>query len=382
MPERNSGKKGKIMGTVTIGNLDDRAIAALKAQAEADRQSLEDYLRFVLTRQAGTELKPAVPNRSASASQGTAPLFHTHIVVDWSAKAEPGPKKPTKDGIWWAVARIEDGVRMEEPRYARTRHAALEGLAGLISCEMDQGRRVLAGFDFPFGYPAGVAEHLTGKTCALTLWDWLAERIKDAPDNKNNRFCVAAAINDEYSGVIGPCWGHPPGWNCPGIPSKETQRTCREPDPKERRITDRCAKGAKTVWQLWGAGAVGSQVLMGLPALKRLKSAPGIAGRAKVWPLETGLRTPQAQAVFAEVYPSLLKDNINAQRGKDEILDCAQVRVTAGHLAVLDAEGRLASCFAGPSFLTPEERRIVETEEAWILGLGVDATSLGASSSA
>ncbi len=298
------------------------------------------------------------------------PLFHTHIVVDWSARSKPSPKKPTRDSIWWAVARIAGGVDVEEPQYARTRHEALDRLGRLIASEVDAGRRVLVGFDFPFGYPKGVAKHLAGRASALALWDWLATEIEDAPDNGNNRYKVAEAINEKYQGVVGPCWGRPAKWNHPTIPLKKSERTCREPHPLERRICDVRAKGAKTVWQLAYAGSVGSQMLLGLPALKCLKADRRIANRAMVWPFETGLRTPDAPAVIAEVYPSLLRDEVRARRGEGEILDSAQVRVNADAFARLDAGGGLAPLFAGAPGLTHEERRIVETEEAWILGLG------------
>ena len=295
-------------------------------------------------------------------------LFHTHIVVDWSARSKPSPKRKSKDAIWWAVARIEGNVEVDETAYVRTRHEALKGLARLIAGELDAGRRVLVGFDFPFGYPAGVAERLTGKASALALWDWLAAEIDDAPDNSNNRYAVAAAINAAYPG-LGPFWGRPSTWNYPTIPAKASARTSQNDHPPERRIADHRAKGAKTVWQLAYAGSVGSQMLLGLPALKRLKADPRIAGRAKVWPFETGLRTPDAPVVIAEVYPSLLRDEIRARRREGEILDSAQVRVNADAFARLDAGGGLAPLFDGPSCLTPEQRRIVETEEAWILGL-------------
>ena len=111
-------------------------------------------------------------------------------------------------------------------------------------------------------------------------------------------------------------------------------------------------------------------MLLGLPALKRLTEDSRIADRAAIWPFETGLRTPEAPVVIAEVYPSLLKDEVRARQHDDEILDSAQVRVNAEAFARLDASGGLAPLFAGPPCLTPEQRRIVETEEAWILGLG------------
>ena len=123
------------------------------------------------------------------------PLFDTHIIVDWSARSKPSPAKPTKDAIWWAVARVDGGsASVLKPKYARTRDDALQCLVRLIADELDAGRRVLVGFDFPFGYPEGVAAHLTGKGSALALWDWLAEHIEDAPNNANNRHKVAAEV--------------------------------------------------------------------------------------------------------------------------------------------------------------------------------------------
>ena len=297
------------------------------------------------------------------------PLFHTHVIVDWSARSQPSPAKPTKDAIWWAVARTDGSVAVEKPEYTRTRHEAVGRLARIVADELDAGRRVLVGFDFPFGYPAGVAERLTGQASGLALWDWLAERIDDAPDNANNRYDVAAAINAAYAG-LGPFWGRPSAWDYPTIPVRASARTCQGRHPPERRIADHRAKGAKTVWQLAYAGSVGSQMLLGLPALKRLAADPRLAGRAAIWPFETGLRTPDAPAVIAEVYPSLLRNEVRARQRDREILDRAQVRVNAEAFARLDARGGLAPLFAGTPCLTPEERRIVESEEAWILGLG------------
>ena len=298
------------------------------------------------------------------------PLFDTHIIVDWSARSKQSPEKPTKNGIWWAVACVDDAsLSVRKPEYACTRDDARRRLSRLIVDELKMNRRVLVGFDFPFGYPKGVAEHLTGKASALALWDWLAERIKDAPNNANNRYDVATEINDAYSG-IGPCWGRPPAWSFPTIPERKSARTVQEPHPRERRIADQRADGAKTVWQLAYAGSVGSQVLLGLPALKRLTEDPSIAGRATIWPLQTGLQVPKAQAVVAEIYPSLLGKEIENRKHNDEIQDCAQVRINAEAFARLDLAGKLAPLFRGAPQLTQDQRHLIETEEAWILGLG------------
>ena len=265
-------------------------------------------------------------------------MFDTHIVVDWSAAAVPATGE---NSIWWAAV-IGEGCTLE-PRNPPTRHKAIESLAAFIAHELDAGRRVLAGFDFPFGYPAGVAERLTGEASALAVWDWLAEHVRDEPGNGNNRFEVAERMNGFWKG-IGPFWGRPRQWSqFKNIPTKETARTCR---PRERRIADKLAKGAKTVWQLAYPGSVGSQVIVGLPALKRLLADPRIGGRGCVWPFDTGLMAPDAREaplVLAEIYPSLLRKEVAACRGDGEVLDRAQVRVNAAAFARLDRRGGLGA---------------------------------------
>ena len=292
-------------------------------------------------------------------------MFDTHIVVDWSAAAV---RATGENSIWWAAV-IGEGCVLE-PRNPPTRHKAIESLAAFIADELDAGRRVLAGFDFPFGYPAGVAERLTGEASALAVRDWLAKHVQDEPDNDNNRFEVAERMNGFWKG-IGPFWGRPRQWSqFKNIPTKETARTCR---PRERRIADKLTKGAKTVWQLAYAGSVGSQVLLGLPALKRLLEDPRIGGRGRVWPFDTGLTAPdtrEARLVLAEIYPSLLRKQVNEQQEDGEVLDRAQVRVNAAAFARLDRQGGLAPLFEGACGLSPDECRVIVEEEAWILGLG------------
>ena len=267
---------------------------------------------------------------------------------------------------------------MQPPEYSRTRHDAISRLADLIASELEAKRRALIGFDFAFGYPAGVAKHLTRAASGLALWDWLTARIRDGEDNANDRYGVATEINRMYKGV-GPFWGRPKSWQYPDVPVKKSHRTHRAAHPPELRITDRHAKGVKTVWQLAYAGSVGSQVLLGLPAVKRLLADSRIKGHAKVWPLQTGLRAPDAAVVIAEIYPSLLREEIDRRMrmGEGGIIDAVQVCVNADAFATLDAQGGLAPLFDGPPdrddgamALTSGERHIVATEEAWIFGVG------------
>lgn len=302
------------------------------------------------------------------------PLFDTHIIVDWSARSTPSPARRTKDSIWWCAARNGGST---EPDYARTRHEAIDRLAAILTAEVEARRRTLIGFDFPFGYPAGVARDLAGQASALALWNWLDERVKDGRDNANNRYDIAEKINRAYPG-IGPCWGRPANWPHPDVPTRKSACTRQDAHPPERRIADRRARGAKTVWQLAYAGSVGSQVLLGLPALKKLVGDPRLRGEAAIWPFETGLSVPDAPVVVAEIYPSLLKTEIRQRIDPGEIPDRAQVRVNAEAFARLDKQCRLAPLFEGEPNLSATERTVVESEEAWILGLGHEDALRGA----
>jgi hypothetical protein len=126
--------------------------------------------------------------------------------------------------------------------------------------------------------------------------------------------------------------------------------------------------GAKSVWQLTGAGAVGGQALVGIPAVKRLKDELG--DRALVWPFETGWRAlgpadlEGKECVVAEVYPALLP----AKPEPGEVPDRAQVRALAEHFARLDETGKLGSAFAPPAGTALGLAETVEREEGWILG--------------
>jgi hypothetical protein len=85
-------------------------------------------------------------------------LFDSVAIVDWSARAKPSPLKPSKDAIWIGVCSKAGAASS----YHRTRQAAEAALLALLEEERQAGRRVLLGFDFPMGYPAGFARRVTG----------------------------------------------------------------------------------------------------------------------------------------------------------------------------------------------------------------------------
>jgi molybdopterin molybdotransferase len=262
-------------------------------------------------------------------------------MVDWSGGNDRGAT-PKKDAIWIC----ENG---SEPLYMRNRRVAEDWLAEKISSSLVSGTRLAIGFDFPFGYPTGFAKALTGNDDPLKIWEWLEHKIKDAPE-LNNRFDVAAEINAIFDG-IGPFWGNGLKRGIPDLPKKGNDRT-QNPFPEKRRV-EMHAKGSFSLWQLAGAGAVGSQVLMGLPVLHRLRKR--FSGKIAVWPFER-LDTPVA---FLEIWPSLVADRIDGH----DIKDAAQVKTLARIVSEMDTRGMLQAAL---------DIGRQETEEGWILGVGCE----------
>ncbi|MEM7499205.1 MAG: cobalamin biosynthesis protein CbiG [Pseudomonadota bacterium] len=313
----------------------------------------------------------------------TVRLFDRIVIVDWSAAASP---QRGANSIWIAET---DGASMEIENLS-TRSAAMEGLAARIEDANACEERLLIGFDFPFGYPAGAADAVFGRPgrCDCRpegwrlVWSRLAEMVADGPKNANNRFKVAAALNAAY-GPVGPFWGRPRSQPLAALPERKPQGY-GEALPAERRAAELRARTAQPTWKLNTTGSVGGQSLVGIAALERLRHAfarrPGRA--VTVWPFETGLNAlPRApgSAVITEVYPSLLAPAVLAARAMGEIADRAQVRLLASALASLDRKGALAPLFAGPpGGLDATTRSAVEQEEGWILGLGHEAALLGA----
>lgn len=294
-------------------------------------------------------------------------LFGAYLMVDWSAASKP---TTGEDSIW--IGHMRRDVRFR-PAYAAhnpsTRKAAETQLLALIQDHIKRNERVLLGVDFPLGYPLGAVAALKLKDSPpwRALHGYLAKEVKDKPDNANNRFQVAAMMNRTISGGPFPFWGCPPRDALTTLQPKKG-RAHEANDIAEFRHAELRAKGAQPVWKLYTSGNVGSQALMGIPAIHRLKAAVGDGLR--IWPFETGWK-PIAESdlegvsvVVAEIYPSLF-----ATKAADgEVKDATQVRATAEHFIALDDKNQLGAVF-GPK---PDQRdglEAVEQEEGWILGV-------------
>ncbi|HEX6859135.1 MAG TPA: cobalamin biosynthesis protein CbiG [Caulobacteraceae bacterium] len=295
-------------------------------------------------------------------------LFSAYVMIDWSAAASP---KTGKDSIWIGVIKRDIRFRPSfEAFNPPTRTAAMAQLDAILADLKRRNERALIGFDFALGYPAGTAAKLKVGDWA-GLWKFLSQNVVDKPTNVNNRFQVAAKMNRLMTDEARPFWG---------APAKDSQRWLSSTKPEhgadlpalfrhcEKATQGKGKAGAKTVWQIFGNGTVGSQAIVGIPQVRALREKLGERGR--VWPFETGWKAlgPEdlkgLDAVIAEIYPAL--GDMKADPG--EVPDRAQVRAQCEFFARLDEAGKLGDLFAPPKDAAPDLVETVEREEGWILG--------------
>ena len=284
-------------------------------------------------------------------------LYDHHIAIDWSANGTP---KSGKDSIWIS----EDGARGLNPR---TRALAMEWVLERIDAALTKGERLHIGFDFAFGLTRGAGQVLLGEPGWEAYWRYLHTHIEDAPDNRSNRFKVAARLNFSAT-PEGPFWGHPQQHTYEGMSTRRCV-TGDTPWPhsfQAKRHCDALQRGAKEIWQLFYNGSVGSQMLLGIAALEGLRRE---FAEVAIWPFETrfaeGLSKP---ILVTEIYPSAKWWEYHRFLDVAACVDEAQVMAVSGMCAELDAAGELKN-YLEPFNLPEDAREAAIAEEGWILGL-------------
>lgn len=187
------------------------------------------------------------------------------IAIDWSgAKKRPQKKIWLSEVVDGQMTRLENGRNREEV----AEHLIEEALGD---------PRLVVGLDFAFSLPSWfLAER--GLTTARELWECL-EREGET------------WLHDcDY-----PFWGRP-GRRKPKLPAefRQTEQTA----PSIAGIQP------KSVFQIGGAGAVGTGSLRGMPILRQLQDA-GFA----IWPFD-----PPSPPVVIEIYPRLLTGAVSKTR--------------------------------------------------------------------
>lgn len=212
------------------------------------------------------------------------------LAIDWSGAVDGAKSK-----IWLAEAADGRLVRLEPGRDR-------DAIADYLIAERRRTPELIVGLDFAFGLP-----------------EWFLEErgLQSGPDLWN----LVAAEGERWLGECAPpFWGRP-GKGRPAI-REELRRTDREV-PAVGGIRP------KSVFQVGGAGAVGTGSLRGMPVLARLRDA-GFA----VWPFDE-----PGESLVIEIYPRLLTGAVNKGDG------AARREYLARHHPDMDA--KLADLAAG-----------------------------------
>jgi precorrin-8X/cobalt-precorrin-8 methylmutase len=279
-------------------------------------------------------------------------LFDRYIAVDWSAANTP---RTGKDSIWIA----DSEVASANPA---TRHEAMATLTDRLISARAAGQRVMLGFDFVFGYPQGAAEAIAGRADWQALWSHLAAAVTDNPDNSSNRFHVAAGINARLQAPH--YWGHPHQHRYDNLGPRRPLGYATIP---ERRRAEMAARSAQPVWKLTGAGAVGSQSLLGIARLETLRRHPALVADIAVWPFDTAFAGDFSRPIaIVEIYPSLFVLDDPSVTPKDR----AQVETCVRRFAAMDAAGELADFLDAPVGMDTATLATLLREEGWIAGVG------------
>lgn len=293
------------------------------------------------------------------------PLFDRYIAVDWSASNQP---KSGKDSIWSCLGRNKTS-ELQTANH-RTRREAEAWILRQLTAAVRARERIIVGLDFPYGYPAGFAGLLEVEGEPWQgIWAYLDHHVNDDGHNVSNRFEVAARVNRQL-GRHAPFWGRPKRQAVPGLPflkeavylrSRESRGVSEWRQVEEQ--LHRLKMCPQPVWKLAGAGAVGSQSLVGIPVVRRLRDHPALRDVSRVWPFEVrvpDLRVGSPAIVHAEIWPSMAPFAQETGSCRDE----QQVRAMVARWRGLDRQGHLVDLFAG----APDDN-VVRCEEGWVLGV-------------
>ncbi|MEO0513127.1 MAG: hypothetical protein AAF108_09565 [Planctomycetota bacterium] len=280
--------------------------------------------------------------------------FEAVIACDWSS--EQGRKPTPQENRCWLAWGHAGGER-SEPEYLPTRLETETRILELLTGPL-AGTPTLLGFDFAIGYPLADDDKPV-LPVGRELCRMMASMVEDDPSGRNNRFHVAAHLNQIIRQITGadhgPFWGRPKTLGLPDVPMTRPETTgvrkLREVERAARRLTK---TKPKSPWQLAGIGSVGGQSIVGLATVHRVLEAMGDRGR--LWPFEPASERAD-EITVAEIYPSLYEEKSPAYWFKDarQVVDTRD--------ALLNHEDR-ASLTARPA-----ATGLDEPDEGWILGI-------------
>jgi hypothetical protein len=212
------------------------------------------------------------------------------VGVDWSGDQGPGQRRKIWAGVWTASGSSSGVVALES---GRSRVELMEWLVEMAR----ETPRMVVGFDFSFSYPAWFLREM-GIGSAPDFWRVVAE-------GQGERWLHRDCEDGRFWGRVGSQrHGKKPAEFC-GEHAHRMLRRAETVLKVRAEMTDplQVAKIAgiapKSVFQIGGAGAVGTASLRGMPGLLRLRAAG-----FRIWPFDA----PELKGapMVVEIYTRLM----------------------------------------------------------------------------
>lgn len=277
-----------------------------------------------------------VPDRSdveeavAASARSRRMLFDRYIGIDYS-----GAQTPVASLKGLRVCRADRaGLPIEVlPPPGGRAHWSRRGIAAWLIETLSETGATLVGIDHGFSFPlAYFAQHRLAHDWPAFLDDFHRHWPTDRDD---------VSVESVRKGMHG-------------------DGAARGGNTRWRRLTERRAGAAKSVFHFDVPGSVAKSTHAGLPWLRAIRETLG--ERVQFWPFDGWERQP-GRSTIAEIYPSLWSRGFPRD---DRTPDQHDAYAVAAWLQRADRDGQLAAFFS-PT-LTPEERRVAEIE-GWILGV-------------
>jgi hypothetical protein len=213
------------------------------------------------------------------------------VGVDWSGDQGPGQRRKIWAGVWTASPSPATGgsVVLES---GRTRVELVEWLVEMAR----ETPRMVVGFDFTFGFPAWFMREL-GIGSAPEFWQFVANGQGERwlhKDCEDGRFWGRAGSRRHGKKPAEFCGEHAHRM----LRRAETALKVRAEMTDPLAIAKIAGIAPKSVFQIGGAGAVGTASLRGMPGLLRLREAG-----FRIWPYDApSVRKP----LVVEIYTRLM----------------------------------------------------------------------------
>ena len=212
------------------------------------------------------------------------------VGVDWSGDKGSGQRKKIWAAVWTASSFAKGGTVVLES--GRTRVELMEWLVELAR----ETPRMLVGFDFSFGFPAWFMEEL-GIRSAPEFWRVVAEGQGERwlhEDCEDGRFWGRAGSRRHGKKPEEFCGEHAHRM----LRRAETVLKVRAEMTDPLALARIAGIAPKSVFQIGGAGAVGTASLRGMPGLLVLREAG-----FRIWPFDApSVKRP----LVVEIYTRLM----------------------------------------------------------------------------